>query len=105
MDWDERVERAHYVEAGLWSYKFNQCRGVPLTTWVSTFRGGMSCTLDGDSCGSFNWCCKVRFDDGVQWMVRFSVPGRVVNGDEKVKHEVATMRLIRRNTTFLSPRS
>ncbi|KAH6716202.1 hypothetical protein BKA61DRAFT_631645 [Leptodontidium sp. MPI-SDFR-AT-0119] len=94
MDWDERVERAHYVEAGLWSYKFNQCRGVPLTTWVSTFRGGMSCTLDGDSCGSFNWCCKVRFDDGVQWMVRFSVPGRVVNGDEKVKHEVATMRLI-----------
>jgi hypothetical protein len=36
-------------------------------------------------------------------MVRFSVPGRVVNGDEKVKREVATMRLIRRNTTVPVP--
>jgi hypothetical protein len=36
-------------------------------------------------------------------MVRFSVPERVVNGDEKVKHEVAIMRLIRRNTTIPAP--
>lgn len=104
MDWDERAERAHYVEAVLWSHKFNQQRGVPLTTWVSTFRDGMPCTLDGDdNCGSFNWCCKVRFNDGVQWMVRFSVPGRVMNGDEKVKHEVATIRFVRRNTTIPVP--
>ncbi|KAL4956341.1 hypothetical protein BDW69DRAFT_203338 [Aspergillus filifer] len=36
-------------------------------------------------------------------MVRFAVPGRVVNGDEKVYHEVATMRFVKEKTSIPVP--
>ncbi|KAL4964163.1 phosphotransferase family protein [Aspergillus stella-maris] len=103
MDWDERAEASHYAESLSWSGRFNDARGSPIADWVSTFRDNHPSEVVDDYCGSFNWCCRVRFDDGLQWIVRFAVPGRVMNGDEKVCHEVATMRFVKEKTNIPVP--
>ncbi|KAE8399978.1 hypothetical protein BDV37DRAFT_258992 [Aspergillus pseudonomiae] len=36
-------------------------------------------------------------------MVRFAVPGRVMNGDEKICHEAATMQFIKDKTNIPVP--
>jgi len=74
-----------------------------MATWLSTFRNGRPCEVVGDFCGSFNWTCKVRFEDDIQWMVRFAVPGKVMKGDEKVRREVATMQFIKMETSIPVP--
>lgn len=74
-----------------------------MASWVATFRNNLPCEVVDDSCGSFNWSCKIRFEDGLQWMVRFSVPGRTMNGDEKVPYEVATMQFIKAKTLIPVP--
>jgi hypothetical protein len=45
----------------------------------------------------------LRFEDGVCWVVRFAVPGRIMNGDEKVHNEVVTMNFIRTQTNIPVP--
>jgi hypothetical protein len=103
MDWDERAEVYHRAISLAWSGRFNDVRGPPIATWVSTFRNGQLCEVVGDNCGSFNWSCQIRFKDGVQWMIRFAVPGRAIDGDEKVRHEVATMQFIKTETKIPVP--
>ncbi|KFX93034.1 hypothetical protein O988_07031 [Pseudogymnoascus sp. VKM F-3808] len=103
MDWDERAEHSHRADSLAWSSKFNEARGGPLSTWLSTFRNGLPCEVVGDLCGSFNWCCKVEFEDHIKWIVRFAVPGKVMNGDEKIRSEVATMQFINAETTIPIP--
>ena len=103
MDWDERTEASHYAESLSWARKFNDVRGAGIAGWVSTFRHNLPCEIVSDHCGSFNWSCKVRFEDGTQWMVRFAVPGRVMKGDEKVSHEVATMQFVKEQTNIPVP--
>lgn len=103
MDWDERAENSHRSDSLAWSGKFNEARGGPFSTWLSTFRNGLPCEVVGDVCGSFNWCCKVQFEDNIKWIVRFAVPGKVMNGDEKIRREVATMQFIKTETTIPIP--
>jgi hypothetical protein len=103
MDWDERVEAGHYANSLAWAGRFNNVRGPAVASWVSTFRNNQYAEVVGDYCGSFNWSCKVRFEDGVQWIVRFAVSGRVMNGDEKIRHEAATMQFIKENTDIPMP--
>ncbi|RDW63221.1 phosphotransferase family protein [Aspergillus mulundensis] len=103
MDWDERAHASHYAESLSWARRFNSTKGPPIATWVSTFRNNQPSEVVGDNCGSFNWSCMIRFDDGVQWMVRFAVPGRVMDGDEKVSHEAATMRFVKDKTNIPVP--
>lgn len=103
MDWDERAHASHYAESLSWARQFNSTKGPPIATWVSTFRDNQPSEVVGDSCGSFNWSCRIKFDDGVQWMVRFAVPGRVMDGDEKITHEAATMRFVKEKTNIPVP--
>jgi hypothetical protein len=98
MDWNDLAENAHYEDSLLWSGRFNEARGSAIANWVSTFRNNLACEVVGDYYGSFNWSCRVRFKDGEEWMVRFAVPGRAINGDEKVQKEVATMQFIKAET-------
>jgi hypothetical protein len=45
----------------------------------------------------------VQFEDNIKWIVRFAVPGKVMNGDEKIRSEVATMQFIKTETTIPIP--
>jgi hypothetical protein len=45
----------------------------------------------------------VQFKDYVKWIVRFAVPGKVMNGDEKTRREVATMQFIKLETSIPIP--
>ncbi|KAJ0414799.1 kinase-like domain-containing protein [Aspergillus carlsbadensis] len=103
MDWDERAQASHYAESLSWASRFNSSKGPPIATWVSTFRNNQPSEVVGDDCGSFNWSCRVKFDDGVQWMVRFAVPGRVMDSDEKIAHEAATMQFVKDKTNIPIP--
>ena len=103
MDWDERAEASHSAESLSWAGKFNNTRRASIADWVSTFRHNLPSEIVDDACGSFNRSCRVRFEDGTQWMVRFAVPGRVMNGDEKVSHEVATTQFVNEQTNIPTP--
>jgi len=103
MDWDERAEASRYSESLSWARAVNTVRGPRLAAWVSTFRDNQPSEIVADYCGSFNWSCKVQFDDGMQWVVRFPVNGRVMHGDEKVRHEVAVMKFIKEKTSIPMP--
>lgn len=103
MDWDERAQASHYAESLSWARRFNSTKGPRIANWVSTFRDNQHSEVVGDSCGSFNWSCRIKFDDGVQWMVRFAVPGRIMDGDEKITHEAATMRFVKEKTNIPVP--
>ncbi|KFZ05903.1 hypothetical protein V501_07916 [Pseudogymnoascus sp. VKM F-4519 (FW-2642)] len=103
MDWDDCAENSHRADSLAWSGKFNEVRNGTLSTWLSTFRNGLPCEVVGDLCGSFNWSCKVQFEDHVKWIVRFAVPGKVMNGDEKTRREVATMQFIKLETSIPIP--
>lgn len=103
MDWDDRAESSHRADSLAWSGKFNEVRNGALSSWLSTFRTGLRCKVVGDLCGSFNWSCKVQFEDNVKWIVRFAVPGKVMNGDEKIQCEVATMQFIKLETSIPIP--
>ncbi|KAF2000504.1 hypothetical protein P154DRAFT_598462 [Amniculicola lignicola CBS 123094] len=91
MEWDERAELAHDTLC-------DKC-------WISSFRSGHPSEIIEDHCGSFNWSCCVRFRDGVEWLVQFAVPGRVMDGDKKLRREVAVMCLVREKTKILVPKS
>jgi hypothetical protein len=102
MDWDERVELAHETLCEEWMGKFRKLRDC-IPGWISSFRNGHPCRVLNNHCGSFNWSCSLRFDDSVEWLVRFAVPGRVMDGDEKIIREVATMQLIKERTNIPVP--
>ncbi|KAL4807438.1 hypothetical protein BDV18DRAFT_167968 [Aspergillus unguis] len=103
MDWDERVEYSHYNESLSWARRFNTSRGPPIAAWVSTFRNNQPAEVIGDHCGSFNWSNRIKFNDGLQWMVRFAVSGRVMDGDAKIRHEAATMEFVKEKTNIPVP--
>jgi len=104
MDWDERAEATHGTISDEWFRKFNKARGPPIANWVSSFRDNHPSDIIGDHYGSFNWSCRVLFKDGVEWLVRFPVPGQVMDGDEKLRREVAVMRLVREKTNIPVPK-
>ncbi|KAE9964324.1 hypothetical protein BLS_008454 [Venturia inaequalis] len=109
MDWDSCAELENLNKALNWFRKFRECRGEPLTSWVSSFHQyHLPCRLANEDIakekrGSFNWTCKVIFTNGEAWMVRFPIDGKVKNPDEKVEIEVATIKVIRENTDIPVP--
>ncbi|KAF2462601.1 uncharacterized protein BDR25DRAFT_338215 [Lindgomyces ingoldianus] len=105
MEWDERAELAHDTLCDEWFSKFRAQRGPTIANWISSFRSGHPSEIVEDHCGSFNWSCRVRFKDSVEWLVRFAVPGRVMDGDEKLRREVAVMCLVREKTKIPVPKS
>ncbi|KAF4980844.1 hypothetical protein FZEAL_3242 [Fusarium zealandicum] len=108
MDWDDRVNLDNNVSFLSWIRKYDDAREKRLTDWVSTFRrDGLPCKLTthkrNDSRGAYNMSCKVQFENGDKWIVRFPMVGKVINADEKTEIEVATMKLIRQQTTIPIP--
>lgn len=103
MDWDESAEYCYYNESPSWARRFNTSRGRAIAFWVSTFRNNQPSEVIGDNCRSFNWSCRIKFDDGVQWMAQFAVSGRVMDGDAKTWHEAATMRFVKEKTNIPVP--
>lgn len=108
MDWDDRVILDNNVSFLSWIRKYDDARERRLTDWVSAFhRDGLPCKLAtrkrNDSRGAYNLSCKVEFENGEKWVVRFPMVGKVVNADEKIEIEVATMNLIRQRTTIPIP--
>ncbi|KAF5013358.1 hypothetical protein FDECE_635 [Fusarium decemcellulare] len=108
MDWDDRVNLDNNVSFLSWIRKYDDAREKRLTDWVSTFhQDGLPCKLTthkrNDSRGAYNMSCKVEFENGEKWIVRFPMVGKVINADEKTEIEVATMNLIRQQTTIPTP--
>ncbi|KAK7418114.1 hypothetical protein QQZ08_011369 [Neonectria magnoliae] len=108
MDWDDRVNLDNNVSFLSWIRKYDDAREKRLTDWVSTFhRDRLPCKLTthkrNDSRGAYNLGCKVEFENGEKWVVRLPMVGKVVNADEKIEIEVATMNLIRQRTTIPIP--
>jgi hypothetical protein len=98
------AQAANYASSLSWARRFNSVKGEPLTTWVSTFRSGMSCSVVDYISGTFNLNCRVRFPDDVEWIIRFPVSGRAMGDvDAKVRHEVAVMRLVKSRTRVPVP--
>lgn len=108
MDWDDRVLLDNNVSFLLWIRKYDKAREERLTDCVSTLRDGrLPCRLvtreSDDSRGAYNMNCKVVFDNGEKWMIRFPMVGKVMYADEKVEIEVTTMKLIRQQTNIPVP--
>ncbi|KAI1820752.1 hypothetical protein F4861DRAFT_533465 [Xylaria intraflava] len=108
MDWDDRIILDNKASFLSWIRKYDKARAEQLTDWVSTLHENhLPCKLAThklhDSRGAYNISCKVIFDNGEKWMVRFPMVGKVMTADEKVEIEVATMELIRERTSIPIP--
>lgn len=103
MEWDDRAEAAHRSAADNWFLRYHEQRSH-IAAWVSTLRGGLACELVETCCGSFNWGCHVMFEDTTEWLIRFAVPGMVMDGDAKLCREVAAMKMIGQKTTIPVPK-
>ncbi|KAJ0116685.1 phosphotransferase [Diaporthe amygdali] len=53
--------------------------------------------------GSYNINWRLEFDDGLSTMIHIPIPHAVAFPDEKIRAEVAAMRLVRENTTIPVP--
>lgn len=110
MDIDERIELVQKAQGELWENRLNESyRSGRLCEWVSSFHHDcLPCWLaNNDLCyGSYNAGFKLIFSDGTAWLLRFPRVGRVHDDytDEKVAMEVATINLIRHETTIPVPK-
>ncbi|KAG8623887.1 hypothetical protein KVT40_008863 [Elsinoe batatas] len=104
MDFDDRVEEQHYAKVENWFQQLKK-EAPNVDTWISTFRHGDPCTpLKKQMLGSFNWCFTVRFfSDNTKWVVRFAMPGKVMDPDGKLIREVATLRFLKEKTSIPVP--
>ncbi|KAF1916447.1 hypothetical protein BDU57DRAFT_556679 [Ampelomyces quisqualis] len=103
MDFDRCVETCNMERALEWGAAFDKERNTTLPRWLSGYRNCQPCEVLTTYHGSFNWSCSVRFKDGITWLVRFAVPGKVMDGDAKVAREVATMYYVKSHTTIPVP--
>lgn len=60
----------------------------------SRYEQGMACDYVVAESGSINMCCKVIFEDGETWAVRFPMPGKVMHPEDKIRREVAAIRFM-----------
>jgi len=78
--------------------------GPSIAAWVSTFRNNQPSEVVGDIVWIVQLELQSTVDDGIQWMVRFAVSGRVVEADEKHRRvRAATMQFIREKTDIPLP--
>lgn len=103
MDYDQNVERQNKLLCREWLAKHKSIReSREIEKWLS-LRCGKQATLTGAKHGAFNWCDKITFDDGLEWIIRFSVAGKVKHRDEKVAKEVSIMKLLQTSTKIPVP--
>lgn len=76
-----------------------------LVEFVRRYRPGFSLPKKIYSAvrGSYNVNWRLEFDDGFSTMIHVPIPHAVAFPDEKIRAEVAAMRLIRNNTTIPVP--
>jgi hypothetical protein len=84
MDPDE-VSQIHESAVGTWLQRLGKYNTDGIQKLASQYRNGDECTCVKMKNGSFNWCFKVVFDDGLAWAVRFPVAGNVMHAEEKVR--------------------
>jgi len=104
MDFDEIAEASHEASCGAWFDLYNSLQGAPLSKFVSKFRNDQQCWQQSIDCGSFNFCCRFAFADGVQWMLRFPMPGRVMYLAEQVRRELGPKKYILGETNIRTPK-
>ncbi|OBT61013.1 hypothetical protein VE03_09603 [Pseudogymnoascus sp. 23342-1-I1] len=103
MDFDDLVLSRHDNDRLAWNQKLSLV-GPAICQLASKFPDGRLCYVADLKCGSFNFCIKVQFkDDGVEWVLRFPIPGKVMFPEQKVRAEVATMRYIAEKTDISVP--
>merc|ERR1711939_719531 len=71
MDFDEIAEASHEASCGAWFDLYNSLQGAPLSKFVSKFRNDQQCWQQSIDCGSFNFCCRFAFADGVHGCYAF----------------------------------
>ncbi|KAH8763830.1 hypothetical protein BGZ57DRAFT_768619 [Hyaloscypha finlandica] len=98
MDFDEIAEASHEASCDAWFDLYNSLQGAPLSKFVSKFRD------DQQYCGSFNFCCRFAFADGVQWVLRFPMPGKVMYLVEQVRRELGPKKYILGETNIRAPK-
>lgn len=82
--------------------------GHNVTKLASMFNDNKPCYPFSIAGGSFNYCIAVEFEDGqedrTRWMIRLPIPGRVMDPETKIKHEVATMKFLYEKTDIPVPK-
>ncbi|KAK0101218.1 hypothetical protein ONS95_012799 [Cadophora gregata] len=104
MDFDEITEASHEASCDAWFDLYNSLQDAPLSKFVSKFRDDQPCWQQSIDCGSFNFCCRFAFADGVQWMLRFPMPGKVMYLKEQVRRELGPKKYILRETKIRTPK-
>ena len=102
MDFDDLGLDRHDKAGDRWREKFAS-RGLEIVTLASKYRNNQPCIPVSIAGGSFNFCVQVRFEDDVEWMIRFPIPGRAMHPEQKTKQEVATMKFLQEKTSIPIP--
>lgn len=87
------------------SFAFNRDNQVKLVEFVYKQRPGSALPKKFHEAvrGSYNVNWRLEFEDGFSTMIHVPIPHAVAFPDEKIRAEVAAMRLIRQNTTIPVP--
>jgi hypothetical protein len=73
------------------------------TSLTSKHRNGLPCVLGKQFFGSFHICVRVVFEDGISWIIRVSLPYRLLQRDAHIEREVAIFQCLRERTTIPVP--
>lgn len=71
--------------------------------FMRKYRGGVPKELVNPVAGAFNVCLEMKFGDGGSALIRFPQPGNIRFPEEKVRKEVAVMRVIAEKTSIPVP--
>jgi len=104
MDFDELAEATHDQLVTNWFNVYDKVQGDVVSQFVSKYRDNLPCKQQGVACGSFNWVVRFEFEDGVEWIMRFPVPGKVVHPEEKMRREVDTIKFLEEQTSVPTPK-
>ncbi|KAH8702851.1 kinase-like domain-containing protein [Phaeosphaeriaceae sp. PMI808] len=102
MDFDE-ISRTHKSTLSAWHDRLSKYNTSGIEKLASKYRNGDICNCVKMHNGSFNWCFKVVFNDGMAWAVRFPAAGNVIHAEEKIRREVAVMRFLKERTRVPVP--
>lgn len=104
MDFDHIAEKKQEQKAtvwlNLWSNRSPERLSMQLAEKHRPGKTESACLWRS---GAFNICYRVRYDDGLDVIVRFASLGRAILRREKVQNEVATMKYIRHTTSITVP--
>ena len=107
MDFDRIHISAQEQQTADWQRDL-QGAGQKILAIASYYNQKKPCVPFEVHCGRFNYCIAVEFEDGqehrTRWMMRFPVPGRVMDPETKVKHEAATMTFLAEKTNIPVPK-